>query len=106
MKSGSGIPQDKAKDCSGKTRQEATGRTFIRTMTRKNPGRARRIKRKLLGQEGFGCCGGQKRNSDRPIFTPPRSEEHTSELQSRENLVCRLLLEKKNRKNQTTINHQ
>src|SRR5690606_41934192 len=28
-----------------------------------------------------------------------RSEEHTSELQSRENLVCRLLLEKKNVKN-------
>src|SRR5690606_41803412 len=27
---------------------------------------------------------------------PLRSEEHTSELQSRENLVCRLLLEKKN----------
>src|SRR5690606_41754136 len=26
---------------------------------------------------------------------PSRSEEHTSELQSRENLVCRLLLEKK-----------
>src|SRR5690606_41787650 len=28
-----------------------------------------------------------------------RSEEHTSELQSRENIVCRLLLEKKNRIN-------
>mgnify|MGYP002526258196 CR=1 FL=1 len=27
---------------------------------------------------------------------PERSEEHTSELQSRRNLVCRLLLEKKN----------
>src|SRR5690606_41268524 len=27
--------------------------------------------------------------------SPLRSEEHTSELQSRENLVCRLLLEKK-----------
>src|SRR5690606_40897318 len=27
------------------------------------------------------------------LFTPQRSEEHTSELQSRENLVCRLLLE-------------
>ena len=27
--------------------------------------------------------------------TPGRSEEHTSELQSRRNLVCRLLLEKK-----------
>src|SRR5690606_40804909 len=32
-----------------------------------------------------------------------RSEEHTSELQSRENLVCRLLLEKKN--NTHKINH-
>src|SRR5690606_40806998 len=30
-----------------------------------------------------------------PIILIPRSEEHTSELQSRENLVCRLLLEKK-----------
>src|SRR5207302_7715332 len=29
------------------------------------------------------------------LLRPPRSEEHTSELQSRENLVCRLLLEKK-----------
>ena len=28
-----------------------------------------------------------------------RSEEHTSELQSRTNLVCRLLLEKKKKKN-------
>src|SRR5690606_41835667 len=28
----------------------------------------------------------------------PRSEEHTSELQSRENLVCRLLLEKKKKR--------
>src|SRR5690606_39887274 len=31
----------------------------------------------------------------RPALRPARSEEHTSELQSRENLVCRLLLEKK-----------
>src|SRR5690606_40729908 len=30
-----------------------------------------------------------------------RSEEHTSELQSRENLVCRLLLEKKKKKDQS-----
>src|SRR5688572_32366389 len=29
-----------------------------------------------------------------------RSEEHTSELQSQSNLVCRLLLEKKNKKKQ------
>src|SRR5436309_11436993 len=31
------------------------------------------------------------------FFRRSRSEEHTSELQSRENLVCRLLLEKKKR---------
>src|SRR6476660_10524250 len=38
-----------------------------------------------------------------------RSEEHTSELQSPDHLVCRLLLEKKKKKNhytQTKINHQ
>src|SRR2546428_4056122 len=29
--------------------------------------------------------------------TPRRSEEHTSELQSRSDIVCRLLLEKKNK---------
>src|SRR5438105_10415983 len=33
--------------------------------------------------------------------TPPRSEEHTSELQSRVDLVCRLLLEKKKHKHMT-----
>src|SRR5690349_22439551 len=31
-----------------------------------------------------------------PNRAAPRSEEHTSELQSRRDLVCRLLLEKKN----------
>src|SRR6266700_7549014 len=36
----------------------------------------------------------------RPLVERDRSEEHTSELQSRENLVCRLLLEKK-KKNQS-----
>src|SRR2546422_8432430 len=34
---------------------------------------------------------------------PPRSEEHTSELQSRLHLVCRLLLEKKKKKQKTRI---
>src|SRR6185295_20182504 len=37
-------------------------------------------------------------------YDAPRSEEHTSELQSRQYLVCRLLLEKKkNKKNNNTI---
>src|SRR5215475_2713739 len=40
---------------------------------------------------------------DMPATSRPRSEEHTSELQSRENLVCRLLLEKKKKKKKQTI---
>src|SRR3712207_6849252 len=52
----------------------------------------------------------QARQSSAPYFSSafwdgfsgtPRSEEHTSELQSRQYLVCRLLLEKKNRDTQT-----
>src|SRR3712207_7289230 len=35
----------------------------------------------------------------------PRSEEHTSELQSRQYLVCRLLLEKKNKKDYVRARH-
>src|SRR5690606_35393367 len=38
----------------------------------------------------------QRRIAKTINFGVMRSEEHTSELQSRENLVCRLLLEKKN----------
>src|SRR5438552_11428257 len=36
------------------------------------------------------------------ISKPHRSEEHTSELQSPDHLVCRLLLEKKNNKKKQT----
>src|SRR5690606_42103368 len=46
-----------------------------------------------------GICATQARRPIRrraSLHSVPRSEEHTSELQSRENLVCRLLLEKKN----------
>src|SRR2546427_6841735 len=35
-----------------------------------------------------------------------RSEEHTSELQSQSNLVCRLLLEKKKKKNTNYVLHE
>src|SRR2546430_12655975 len=37
---------------------------------------------------------------DRSLDAQHRSEEHTSELQSQSNLVCRLLLEKKKKNNQ------
>src|SRR5207344_3640012 len=41
----------------------------------------------------LGCQGGRQQG-------PRRSEEHTSELQSRPHLVCRLLLEKKKTRKQ------
>src|SRR6266496_5320641 len=43
-------------------------------------------------------AGGVHLVSLAPLSDPTRSEEHTSELQSRRDLVCRLLLEKKKRK--------
>src|SRR5207237_5180192 len=47
---------------------------------------------------------GDRRSRDRDVVPRiPRSEEHTSELQSHLNLVCRLLLEKK-KKIRTTHN--
>src|SRR2546430_10069650 len=39
---------------------------------------------------------GRLRDARGSRHAAPRSEEHTSELQSQSNLVCRLLLEKKN----------
>src|SRR6267142_6651909 len=45
------------------------------------------------------ASGGSARGCSWPSrCTPRRSEEHTSELQSHVNLVCRLLLEKKKKK--------
>src|SRR3712207_8645024 len=41
--------------------------------------------------------------ADESVRLGPRSEEHTSELQSRQYLVCRLLLEKK-KKSTNTLN--
>src|SRR3712207_8507668 len=56
----------------------------------------------LASENGFsfGCSGGRSSPSSTystpgPIVAGGRSEEHTSELQSRQYLVCRLLFEKK-----------
>src|SRR5204863_5358611 len=46
-------------------------------------------------QTQWRCCRSQ---CPRMSAQRPRSEEHTSELQSRRDLVCRLLLEKKKKK--------
>src|SRR2546430_10460598 len=47
------------------------------------------------------------KGAGRPAPAPPaqRSEEHTSELQSQSNLVCRLLLEKKKIELKTSQRH-
>src|SRR5947209_13845381 len=48
--------------------------------------------------------GAARRRSELPRRSSKRSEEHTSELQSRQYLVCRLLLEKKKKTHKTTQN--
>src|SRR3712207_8694921 len=65
----------------------------------RQPGRGRES-----GARGRGEDGGS--GLQLPLPEPRhygRSEEHTSELQSRQYLVCRLLLEKKNIKDKTTL---
>src|SRR5260370_29955626 len=46
-----------------------------------------------------------ERSRDGAVLHVPRSEEHTSELQSHLNLVCRLLLEKKKIFTTLYVNH-
>src|SRR5690349_22100186 len=49
---------------------------------------------------------GVTRVSEARAQRKPRSEEHTSELQSRRDLVCRLLLEKKKKNKETKATHK
>src|SRR5262245_63597227 len=61
------------------------------------------------GQLPQWCGVHRRRQGDPPVpgvNDRPRSEEHTSELQSLRHLVCRLLLEKKKKKTKTIINNQ
>src|SRR2546427_8835344 len=61
---------------------------------------------KALGLLGFGLGGSGLCDLVRIHETVlVRSEEHTSELQSQSNLVCRLLLEKKKRKRKLRSPH-
>src|SRR2546427_7587414 len=56
----------------------------------------RRAGRLAQARQGVGRACRDAGGSRRPgCGTPARSEEHTSELQSQSNIVCRLLLEKK-----------
>src|SRR5690606_42084598 len=69
------------------TRRRRSART-----ARRNTPRHSRWSRELHADDDASHHGVARSGSD---LRHPRSEEHTSELQSRENLVCRLLLEKK-----------
>src|SRR2546430_10053810 len=60
-------------------------------------GRRRRQEARARGRcggGGLGCCPGGRDRGRFARASWARSEEHTSELQSQSNLVCRLLLEK------------
>src|SRR5216684_7968961 len=60
--------------------------------------RPQRLPRRRGCQAGSGCPS----SDQAPPGKSGRSEEHTSELQSRLHLVCRLLLEKKKKKEKKT----
>src|SRR5690606_40078525 len=73
--------------------QSKSGGEIVVVTLRSLEGRTRDEVALQIGREwGIGRRG----EPGDPARNTGRSEEHTSELQSRENLVCRLLLEKKN----------
>src|SRR5205085_11562094 len=55
-------------------------------------------------QDGRAPARRERRHAVRGLPCTARSEEHTSELQSQSNLVCRLLLEKKKKKKKKKVN--
>src|SRR2546422_8459004 len=59
----------------------------------------------LVVQEGAVFGSGVAHSQPAGRADGERSEEHTSELQSRLHLVCRLLLEKKKKKKQRTVGY-
>src|SRR2546429_6515709 len=71
----------------------AEGRSILRELSEAGV----RLANELAQPESAGAKGGSRSRSARsaPARAAKRSEEHTSELQSRLHLVCRLLLEKK-----------
>src|SRR5256885_9504171 len=85
--------------------------TLFRSIADPSRARVHRQRRSATG----GCGEGRRRSAARLLTSTTkslrpgsrvrvvRSEEHTSELQSPCNLVCRLLLEKKKKKNATSL---
>src|SRR3712207_8943524 len=70
--------------------------TLFRSRARWRPGGRPRSARGRTAASAGGLASGTPRRTPAALVLPEsRSEEHTSELQSRQYLVCRLLLEKK-----------
>src|SRR5690625_5648075 len=63
---------------------------------------AQRIEDTGAGPDASTSVEDAAQSLDQSLFATDRSEEHTSELQSRGHLVCRLLLEKKKQTQQKT----
>src|SRR2546430_4436663 len=74
--------------------------TLFRSRRREDPGHPERRGHKPLLPDGPG-----RRPAASGAAPRRRSEEHTSELQSQSNLVCRLLLEKKKKTLTMRRNH-
>src|SRR5438034_7515504 len=104
------LPSVLAAHTGGARTIEATGRTLgeaVADVAARYPALAPRLRDKegkpypfvnfYLNDEDVRFRGG--------FAAPVRSEEHTSELQSHSDLVCRLLLEKKKKKIQQTDRH-
>src|SRR5258708_25020763 len=65
-----------------------------------------RIGRTSTERRSRSCASHQSASCSENSAIRPRSEEHTSELQSPDHLVCRLLLEKKNQRKRTRNKHR
>src|SRR2546428_10330479 len=88
---------------------------FPYTTLFRSPAEARRLRARLhpdaeeteLGAEESRACSSDQRHRGDDLHPGrrPRSEEHTSELQSRSDLVCRLLLEKKKQTIERSLEH-
>src|SRR5690606_41697619 len=87
------FPTRRSSDLCSEENDSATS-SSSKGCSRRPPGRTRTPLRRTASPRG-------RLNGSSPPerSTRVRSEEHTSELQSRENIVCRLLLEKKKQKN-------
>src|SRR5690349_22280408 len=84
-----------ARDAVGRDPRDQAGGRDPRSGPGSSPGTVRKLANNLSVLDAGGSNVVALSSSDGILLVDARSEEHTSELQSRRDLVCRLLLEKK-----------